>query len=991
MPFSFMFRFLLVTLLVSTGIFSATAQCPPNIDFELGDFTGWQCWTGTTSTSGGINYINLSAQPGPVPGIHTMLSSNPGNGRDIWGLFPKNCPNGSGHSIQLGNDGPYPNQPNKRAEGVSYTFTIPPGQNQYSLIYNYAIVVREGGTANHASYEEARFVVTAENLTDGTPLPCPLNDFYAGALPGFQLSPNPNNPSIPSGAIYYKDWSAASIDLNNLAGKTIRLFFKTAGCTGGAHFGYAYVDVNTQCSSAFTGATFCHDDTLVKVTAPFGYADYQWYNGTHTALLGSGQILTLQPPPLAGDSLIVHMKPYNGYGCENELKAYLWDTLTVTAYAGPNRKTCDNKAVQLGGPPKPGLVYKWDPPTGLSDPAIANPLASPAGTTQYTLTVTNTGGGCLTTASVNVAVDTLSDSLQLIGAASYCTGSGQSSALKVLPADSIQWYKDGAPIIGANNQLLNVTQTGAYYATQFSTAGCTRTTGIKQINIYATPIAGFSVNKPAQCFPGNSFVFTNSSTLSSGTPQYSWDMGDGTTPLTTADVTYSYALSGTYNVKLTVTGPGGCTDDSVFNVTVYPGVTAGFSINQAVQCFKNNSFTFTNTSIASGTPQYNWNMGDGSPILHTTDVAYSYAAAGSYPVRLFVNALGGCALDSSFTVIVNPSPIAGYNINNSAQCFPGHQFVLTNSSTVSSGVLQYAWDMGDGVKKDISDFNYSYATAGTYSIKLLVSTVAGCADSLSKDVAVYPTPSADFTIRPVCENLQVPIINRTYNNTTSTINYLWDFDNGHTDNVKSPVYSYPAGGTYSVKLTVSTVQCPVSFDTKTVDVTIDVPAPGINYPDKNAAFNFPEPLQARNFGTSIIWTPATSLNNRFSYTPSFTGITPQLYAITIKTATGCVTVDTQFVRTHKKVEIYVPTAFTPDGNGINERLRPVLIGFTKVNYFRVYDRWGKLLFTMNSDQPGWDGKINNRPAEIQTVVWMIEAVDVDGVVHNKQGTTVLYR
>lgn len=65
------------------------------------------------------------------------------------------------------------------------------------------------------------------------------------------------------------------------------------------------------------------------------------------------------------------------------------------------------------------------------------------------------------------------------------------------------------------------------------------------------------------------------------------------------------------------------------------------------------------------------------------------------------------------------------------------------------------------------------------------------------------------------------------------------------------------------------------------------------------------------------------------------------------------------------------------------------MGFDRVNYFRIYNRWGKLLFEMKSDQPGWDGKLGNIPQEIQTVVWMIEAIDVDGIIHHKQGTTVL--
>jgi gliding motility-associated-like protein len=220
---------------------------------------------------------------------------------------------------------------------------------------------------------------------------------------------------------------------------------------------------------------------------------------------------------------------------------------------------------------------------------------------------------------------------------------------------------------------------------------------------------------------------------------------------------------------------------------------------------------------------------------------------------------------------------------------------------------------------------------------------------------------------------------------------MWDFDNGHTDNVMTPRYSYPSAGTYALKLTVSTAQCPVSFDSKTVYLNIDGVTPGIVYPDKDAAYNYAEPLQARQLGNSVIWDPPVSLSNRFSFSPIFIGMVPQLYTIKITTATGCITVDTQLVKTHKKIEIFVPNSFTPGGDGKNDKLRPILIGFTKVNYFRVFNRWGKLLFSMNNDQPGWDGNVNGQPADTQTVIWMIEAVDVDGVVHSKQGTTVLFR
>lgn len=969
----FKLTFALIGVLISISVFS---QCPPNIDFEEGSFNGWQCLTGTFNA--GTITVNPTA---PIPGRHDIISAFTTPALDQYGGFPKLCPNGSDYSIRIGLQTTGTN-----ADGVSYTFTIPAGQNKFNLIYNYAIVINN--TGGHPEIDQPRLKVSVRNLTDNTTDNCSSFDIaYSNTnpLPGFQPPGNAN--------FKWKDWAANSINLDGNAGKTIQITFIATGCglPNGSHFGYAYIDLNASCSSAFTGATFCPDDTSVNVTAPAGYQDYKWFNNNFTQVLGTNQVLTLNPPPLAGDSVFVELTPYNGYGCLDTLTAKLWDTLTVQANAGVDRETCDNNPVQLGTTAVPGRVYKWSPATGLSNPDIANPIATPSVSTLYTLSVTNGGGGCMTTDDVTVNVDMLSDSIEQIGPSSYCTSSGQSVSLKVLPHDNIQWYRNSTAIPGANATQYNVIQTGAYYAVVTSSAGCSRTTAVKQIDIWESPVADFSTNIATQCSSGNQFVFTNASTLTTGVLQYSWNLGDGNIS-TARDVTYSYAKEGNYTVKLLVTAPGGCVDSTSIDVVVNPSPVSAFAVDAPEQCFKNNLFVFNTTStVASGVLTYTWDFGDGT-FDNSSDITHKYLLPGTYVVRLTARETnGGCTDDSSYTVIVNQSPVTGFAINNNTQCFPGHQFVLTNGTTILSDTLLYTWNMGDGVVNTAKDINYSYAKDGNYTIKLVATTLFGCQDSIVRNVTVHPTPKADFTIRPVCENLQVPIINRTFNNTQSTINYLWDFDNGHLDNVKSPVYSYPLAGTYDVRLIVSTVQCPVSFDTVTHTVTIDAAANGIVYADKDAAFNFPEPLQARAIGTSVIWTPATNLDNRFSFTPVFSGITPQLYTIQIKTATGCLTVDTQLVKTHKKIEIYVPTGFTPGGDGINERLRPVLIGFSKVNYFRIYNRWGKMLFSMNSDKPGWDGKVAGQPAEMQTVVWMIEAVDIDGKVHNRQGTTVIIR
>jgi gliding motility-associated-like protein len=971
-------RFLVIGLLLFLQHFSATAQCPPNIDFEQGDFTGWQALTGT------FNLGNVTIVPtAPIPGRHDIISSATNPSFDPYGTFPVLCPNGSNYSARIGvqTGGTF-------ADGLSYTFTIPPGQNKFNLIYNYAIVINNGG--GHSAVDQPRLTVTVKNLTDNTTDPCSSFDIaYSNSnpLPGFQP---PGNTGFK-----WKPWAANSINLDGNAGKTIEITFIATGCglTGGTHFGYAYIDLNTECSSAFAGATFCPDDTAVTVTAPSGYDTYHWYSLTNPNL-GNQQSIVLNPPPLSGDSIFVDLTPFNGYGCPNTLTAYLFDTLTVKAFAGPDRATCDNNPVQLGYPPEPNRLYSWSPATGLSNPNISNPIATPSVSTTYTLTVRNSGGGCATPDVVDVNVDILSDSLQLIGPASHCTKTGETVILKVLPHDSIQWYRNGLPIpgpLGVNQTQYTVTQSGDYHAMVFSSAGCDRTTAVKKIDIWESPVAAFGTNNTVQCNAGNQFVFTNNSTLTTGTLQYAWDLGDGSS-FSTRDVNYTYLKDGRYTVKLLVTAPGGCVDSSFVDVVVNPSPTSVFTVDVAEQCFKNNWFVFnTQSTVTSGILTYTWDFGDGN-FDNSNDIAHRYAQPGTYLVKLTAReTTGGCTDDSTFPVIVHQSPVPAFGINNVIQCFPGHQFLYTNGSSILSDTLLYVWSMGDGINKTTKDVTYNYTQAGNYNVKLVVNTPFGCKDSVVKIILIHPVPDADFTIKPVCENLELPIINRTFNNSSSTVNYLWDFGNGHLDNVRSPVYAYPAAGTYPVTLSVSTAQCPVSFTTKTIEVTIQDQLPGIVYPDKDAAFNFNEPLQSRAIGNNYVWTPPTNLSNRFSSNPVFRGTTPQLYTVQITSALGCVTVDTQYVRTHKKIEIYVPTGFTPNSDGTNERLRPVTVGFTKVNSFRIYDRWGKLLYSMNSDQPGWDGKYNGKTVDIQTVVWMVEAVDVDGKVHHKQGTTVIIK
>jgi gliding motility-associated-like protein len=790
-----------------------TAQdCPPNIDFENGDFSGWTCYTGSVAAISGGNVISLS-ESGPVTGRHTMMSSFPGNGMDPYGNFPVNCPNGSGHSIQLGNT-----SGGAEAEGISYDFVIPAGVNEYNLIYHYAVVFQD---PNHLQNEQPRMEIEITNVTDNKVITCSSFAFfpYGTPLPGFELSGNPGS-STP---VWYKNWSAVSINLDNNAGKKIRLFFKTADCTFRRHFGYAYIDVNSECSGKFEGASFCPDDTLVNVIAPYGYQQYTWYNNTFTQVLGDQQVLSFAPPPATSMTVAVVLVPYNGYGCLDTLYTDLKDNLVVKAEAGDDTVSCNHNPVPIGSPSKLGVRYQWSPSAGLSNPDIANPVALPDVTTKYYLTARSNGGGCLSMDSVTVKASLVNNTIQLLGKASYCIGSGDSSVLVVEPADSIQWFRNNIAIPAANSTRYKVTQSGAYYALLFGGYGCMLTTSVQEIEIASVPVADFSLDKPSQCLFGN-------------------------------------------------------------------------------------------------------------------------------------------------------------------------QFVLKNNSTNAIGLIDYKWKFGDGSEATTRDVTYSYKKAGKYTITMVASSIGICADSLTFDVVIYPNAVAAFAAQPTCIDLPVQLVNNTVDTLGSPIKYLWSFGNGQTSTLKDPpVQTYPAAGNYSISLSVSSQQCPFPVHTATHVLVIDRPKPATRYPLEWAVINLPLDLHARTFGETVLWNPAINLEDATSYNPVFKGATEQLYTIDIKTKTGCITTDTQLVKIVKSIEIFVPNAFTPNGDGNNDDLKPTFFGIKQLKYFRVYNRWGQLFYQTQTMKQGWDGNFKNVKQEMQTLVWVLEAIGVDGNTYLRRGSTVLVR
>jgi gliding motility-associated-like protein len=805
----------IIVLFFCVNTIEVVAQsCPNNIDFETGTFDGWTCYTGSVSAGSGQNIMSLSPSSGPIPGKHTIYPAFPSAGTDPYGGFPINCPNGSGYSIRLGEA-----RGGGQANGVSYDFTVPINQNEYNLTYNYAVVFQD---PNHLEYQQPRLEIEILNITDNVLINCSSFSFhpFGTVLPGFMISPNPGG-STP---VYYKEWSPVSVNLSGLAGKKIKLFFKVAGCTFSAHFGYAYIDVSSDCNGSLTGATFCAGDTSVKVTAPYGFQNYTWYDSTLTQVLGNQQSLTIQPAPVSGTRIAVKVEPYAGYGCPQILYVRLSDTLNIVANAGNNVLSCNAIPVRIGSLPVPGLVYSWQPTAGLSDPHISNPLADPASQTTYVLTVKSEGGGCTDTDSIVVRTGALDSSMQLIGDAVICNANRNAAVLKVQSADSIQWYRNNVAIVGANQTEITASITGGYHAMLFSNAGCSTLTRTQ----------------------------------------------------------------------------------AIFNSSATPPVASFTTASSVTQCQASNQFKFTNTSFNASSVQYKWLMGNGVE-LSTTDAVYTYPSSGNYIVTL----------------------------------------VTSNSR---------------------------------------------CTDSSELPVVVYQNATPEFTVDPICINTPAKFVNNTADTVGSAINYMWDFGNGQTSTLRTPQQpSYAVAGPYTVSLSVGTAQCPTPLVTTKRTIVVANPKPGITYPMQYAVVNLPLNLNARSLGKSYLWNPAINLDNRSIAAPIFKGTADQLYIVEIREPSGCVIVDTQFVKLVKNIEVYVPSAFTPNSDGKNDYLRPITMGLKELYHFKIFNRWGQLLFETKADKPGWDGRSKGVVIPAGTVVWTVEGLGADGKIYVRQGTSVLIR
>jgi gliding motility-associated-like protein len=201
-----------------------------------------------------------------------------------------------------------------------------------------------------------------------------------------------------------------------------------------------------------------------------------------------------------------------------------------------------------------------------------------------------------------------------------------------------------------------------------------------------------------------------------------------------------------------------------------------------------------------------------------------------------------------------------------------------------------------------------------------------------------------------------------------------------------------------VVLSVTNAGCPNPLkDTFHIEVTNPIIVNAGN--DTSVVINQPLSFNATvndPNATQWTWAPPTGLN--FADIPNpqalFSENAPAAvtYVVMAQTLAGCSGADTVTVKIFKTgASIFMPSGFTPNADGHNDVIRPILAGIKQLVYFRVYNRWGQLVFSTSEANKGWDGTLGGLQQSTQNYVYMVQAIDYTGKVIVKRGNFVLIR
>ncbi len=507
-------------------------------------------------------------------------------------------------------------------------------------------------------------------------------------------------------------------------------------------------------------------------------------------------------------------------------------------------------------------------------------------------------------------------------------------------------------------------------------AGC-EDSAKAQVKIYPGFKSDFSINGSCISSPYN---FTDLTTAKYGyVNSWQWFFGDNDNIDDTArNPVYTYLDTGQKTVTLISTSSKGCVDTAtqILQVDEGPTLNVGFAdtLICSIDTLQLNTSSLTNGAVFKWTPFYNISDTSISKPLVSPKQSTTYNVEVSYK---------GCVTNDSVRINV---------IDKVDLSMPADTTICKTDNiqlAPSTNALYFSWSPPLGLSN--TAIVSPIATPLSNTSYALVASVGKCIAKGTTAVNVVPYPAAYAgTAAVICYGKTAQL-----NAGITGSSFSWTPTNSMVDPNSLSSIVGPATTTYYVLKVYDTLGCPKpAYDSVLVTVIPKVIAFAGN--DTTVVRSQPLQLNATG-GANYKWTPEINLSNPFIGNPiaSFTdGHSPDTitYSVRVSTPEGCYANDSiKIYIFNTDPQVFIPSAFTPNGDGLNDVFRPTVAGMKQFLYFRIYNRWGQLMFSTSTPDKGWDGNYNGNKQGSGTYVYVIEAIDYNNNSYSKKGSFVLIR
>ncbi|MBX2905098.1 MAG: PKD domain-containing protein [Taibaiella sp.] len=672
-------------------------------------------------------------------------------------------------------------------------------------------------------------------------------------------------------------------------------------------------------------------------------------------------------------------------GCKDTAyhPAYItaWDP--TASFTASNTHPCLNGPVSFTSTSTGGIVaYSWDFGDGVTS-TLATPSHSytAAGTYNVTLMVTDSHGctdavmmSSLITVADPVAAFHMSDSVSVCPPLFVNFINTSSGAI------SYEWDLGGVGtslVASPSNMFIS----SGFYPIRLiatNTYGC-KDTVIHPVNIFG--YAGAFTYGPLQgCAP---FSVTFNAALSN-VPDIVWDFSDGVTYSTAFEdtIVHVYTTPGAYVPKLLLTDNTGCQTsstglDTIKVEAIYPKM----STDPNPVCI-GIPFTMIDSSTAywSAPNEWEWTYDGNTSTLQSP--TYTITTPGTYPITLKVKNAWGCEATLTTNMVINPPP--------DVTASPDTVVCLTDPATLTGyGAVSYTW-AGAGTLS-CTTCNPVLATPTDVTTYTVVGTDAsGCVDSATVTVGLRThTISRAWGDTAVCQGVSVQLFD------TGGTTYLWLPPLGLNDNtVFNPIATPPYTTIYTVIARLGSC----IPDTNQVTLTI-WPLPSIYAgPDQKVLAGSTAQLQATGKDIAkLTWWPGETLSCTDCFNPVASMTVNTTYTADAVSDRGCKASDSVKILLYcDNSMVFIPNAFTPNGDGQNDVFYPRGAGLKVIKTFRVYNRWGELIYSqegiqLNDASVGWDGSYKGSEPRPDVYVYIMEAVCFTGEDVNIKGDVTILK